>query len=213
MKRRSRTNGFTLLEVLIAIAILAVILYIIHEVFFRTVTSSEEVVAGNVVYQRARTALLRMTNELEQAYTVSRRRANFTTFTGIDREEKGWPRDILHFTATSHERLAPNVRESDLCELSYFMFEDPKTKMTVLLHREDANPDEEMLSGGIVYELAEDVMALDFAYYDGEEWREEWDSEKDGLPYAVRIALTLADGQGKPHTFFATAQILKAIRR
>ncbi len=213
MKTRSHAQGFTLLEVLIAVVILAMILYIIQEVFFRTATSSEEVSSGNVVYQRARTALMRMTSEIEQAYWVSRRRANFTTFVGIDREQKGFARDILHFTATSHERLAPDAKESDLCELSYFLFDDPETGKTVLLHREDANPDEEKLSGGIVYELAEDVIALDFAYYDGEQWQTEWDAGESGLPYAVRIALTLADAEGKPHTFFATAQILRALSR
>ena len=213
MRKKFHTGGFTLLEVLIAIAILGMIFYIINEVFFKTAASSEEVVNGNVIYQRARTALLRMTTELEQTFLTTRRRANFTVFMGIDRTQDGWPRDVLNFTATSHERLAPDVKESDLCELSYFTTEDPETRKLALWHREDPNPDEEKLSGGIAYELAEDVLGLDFAYYDGEKWVGEWSSEDSGLPYAVRIALILADDQGKPHTFFSTAQIYKVTKQ
>ena len=49
MRGRAQAHGFTLLEVLIAIAITGMILYIIHQVFFRTALSSEEVISGNVV--------------------------------------------------------------------------------------------------------------------------------------------------------------------
>lgn len=213
MRNKSRTSGFTLLEILIVIAILGIIFYIINEVFLRTAVSSEEIISGNIVYQRARTALLKMTTELEQTYLLTRRKANFTIFSGINRTQEGWPRDILHFTATSHERLAADVKESDLCELSYFILQDPETKTLTLWHREDANPDEEKLSGGVVYELAENVLGLDFAYYNGEEWVEEWDSTENGLPKAVRIALTLADEKNKPHTFFSTAQIYKVVKQ
>lgn len=213
MRSESRIRGFTLLEILIVVAILGIIFYIINEVFFRTAISSEEIIGGNIVYQRARTALLKMTTELEQAYLSSRRKANFTIFLGINRTQEGWQRDILHFTATSHERLAADVKESDLCEISYFILEDQQTKTLTLWHREDPNPDEEKLSGGVVYELAENVLGLNFAYYDGEKWREEWDSTESGLPKAVRIALTLADESGKPHTFVSTAQIYKTAKQ
>jgi hypothetical protein len=43
--------------------------------------------------------------------------------------------------------------------------------------------------------LADEVTQLEFRYFDGYEWWPEWDSDlRGGLPYAVEILLTLANG-------------------
>lgn len=60
----------------------------------------------------------------------------------------------------------------------------------VLWQRRDPVPDEFTLGGGQAIPLAEGIAGLSIQAYDGVEWREQWDSDEDGLPRAVRIIVT-----------------------
>ncbi|MHC4415341.1 MAG: hypothetical protein ACYS0G_08665 [Planctomycetota bacterium] len=65
----------------------------------------------------------------------------------------------------------------------------------VLWRRRDAVPDEYSLGGGVATPLVEGVVALAVEAYDGDLWYSEWDSDMDGLPWAVR-ATVVASGFG-----------------
>ena len=50
----------------------------------------------------------------------------------------------------------------------------------------DTNP----AGGGVAIPLAENTLALQLEAWDGWTWHDDWDSDVDGLPYAVRITVT-----------------------
>jgi hypothetical protein len=60
----------------------------------------------------------------------------------------------------------------------------------VLWQRRDAIPDEYPQGGGIATPLVEGIISLSIEAYDGLAWYNDWDSDIDGLPWAVRITIT-----------------------
>jgi len=59
----------------------------------------------------------------------------------------------------------------------------------VLWQRRDALPDQYPTAGGIVSPIAEGVVSLALEAYDGEQWLQDWDSDYDGIPHAVRVTV------------------------
>lgn len=207
-----RRRGFTILELLIAMAILGTIFAMIYMSFAATIETKVSVEHGNELYGMARLAMDRMTRELSMAYLRPRKRddeTNFTIFLGEDRESEGYPMDTLTYTSVSHIRFgAETVKECDQNELAYYPIENNQTNERILMYREDTTIDEENLEGGVHYELCLYLYGINFRYFDEEttEWVDQWDSqeredEQAGLPRAVEITLILRGEQDEELIF------------
>ncbi|MBM3215379.1 prepilin-type N-terminal cleavage/methylation domain-containing protein [Candidatus Poribacteria bacterium] len=55
--------------------------------------------------------------------------------------------------------------------------------------------------GATVDVVAPYASSLNFAFFDGEEWYTQWDTEEQGVPKAARVTLTVQDRAGKGQTF------------
>ena len=65
----------------------------------------------------------------------------------------------------------------------------------VLWQRRDFMPDGYPDAGGVAVPVVEGVLGFAVEAYDGVAWFDEWDSDLDGLPWALRITITsLPDG-------------------
>lgn len=62
----------------------------------------------------------------------------------------------------------------------------------VLWQRRDQQADEYFDGGGVVTPLVEDIISLNVEAFDGEQWWSEWDSDQYGLPRAVSISVAAA---------------------
>ena len=71
---------------------------------------------------------------------------------------------------------------------SQFRIEDDELG-PVLWHRRDAVPDEYPRGGGTATPLVDGLISLSIEAYDGQQWYEQWDSDLDGLPMAIRITV------------------------
>jgi type II secretion system protein J len=76
---------------------------------------------------------------------------------------------------------------------------------TALWQRRDPVPDDIPAGGGVVTPIAEGVVGLRIEAYDGQDWFDDWDSDVDGLPWGFRISVSTsgnndgsidADGRG-----------------
>ena len=171
-----KNHGFTLMEVMIALLILGMVISVIWASFSNTIESKDYVETGNELYHSARWALDRMSRDLASAY-VYRDVVHNSAFIGISHDSgDGSPMDELHFTSFAHEKLRANSAESDQCEISYFVMLDPDTGKNILYRREDPYIDTEPMSGGESLELVDNVLSLNFRYFNGNEWVDEWDS-------------------------------------
>ncbi len=60
---------------------------------------------------------------------------------------------------------------------------------SALWQRRDAVPDDNPEGGGTVTPLVDGIIGLKVEAYDGESWYPDWDSDFDGLPWALRITV------------------------
>ena len=196
-------RGFTLLEVVLAVAILAIVGTMIYGGFSQTSLNKariqEDVDHSRVVHM----ALERIVRELSMAFVSTHvnvsldLRVSNTAFIGID---EGL-RDRIDFTSFSHRRLRRDARESDQNEISYFVTEHPdEPGVNVLARREQNRIDEDPQKGGKSQILIEGIEAFDIEYYDPllSDWVQTWSSvdplaQPNRLPTQVRVRLTVTD--------------------
>lgn len=195
-------RGMTLIEVMLAVAILAVIVVLT----WGSISTSFELRRASLEkFERYRTiqqSLDRMSREISMAFvtnigqeaTNDRGEITYrTAFIGTD--------DELTFTSLSHVRTRTDEVASEQCEVSYRLERQRGADGEYhrnLVRREDAPIDDDPEEGGIKYTLLEDVEQITFEYWDstreiaGEAWVRQWDAINDHegmLPSRVRITI------------------------
>lgn len=215
--RRSTAQGFTLAEVMIAIAITGMMGVLIATTFNTSIRAKEMVETESAHYRMVRTALSRMSREIGAAFVSDRYDAKRyrdaydrpTNFVGS--------RDRLLFSSMGHQRLYTDAKESDQVVIEY------SVKSSTEKHaggREDlfrrANPllQDRMDRGGSEEVLFEGVKKLELEYWDSEkkDWDDEWDTRrperKSILPTRVRITLVALDENGKEARYSTQTRIM-----
>ncbi len=189
-------GGFTLLEVMVAVAVTAMILSIVYSTFARTIESKDYVELGNEAYHKARWAMDKITLDLASSFVHPSRSSN-TLFYGLSHEINGMPMDEIHFTSFAHVQLNPNVPASDQCEISYKVAWIPELERFQLWRREDPVIDDQPMSGGEELVILDDMFAFNLRYYDALEWRDQWDSrpfddlfDEEGNPIVPEVNQT-----------------------
>ncbi len=195
-------RGFTLLEVMVSIGIIALMTALVYSAMYGMSSSRRNMVEVGDRYHQGRAALGRMSRELGSAFISTHQPFSSlqpprqTAFIGTD----GSP-DRVDFNSFSHRRLERDSHESDQNELSYFVASDPDEDKLDLVRREAVYLDDDPEHGGVVQVLAEDVEQFDLEYLDPltGEWLTSWDSMQPAaqlgrLPAQVRISLVLRGG-------------------
>jgi general secretion pathway protein J len=214
---RRSLRGFTLMEVMVAVAITALMGTIVA-MAFQTGFRAKEVVEGEAEhYRMVRVALNRMAREIGSAFVSDRydpkryRDSNDrpTNFVG--------ERDRLLFATFAHQRLYTDSKESDQAVVEYFMetsTEKGAKGRQDLKRRVNPNIGERMDRGGTTDVLFEGVKKLEFEYWDSErkQWESEWDTRrpehKSFLPTRVRISVVALDENGKEARYSTQARIM-----
>ncbi|MBI5038652.1 MAG: prepilin-type N-terminal cleavage/methylation domain-containing protein [Nitrospirae bacterium] len=198
------THGFTLMEVLIATAILAIVLTIVYGSFVQT----KRVIAraeGSVDELRGvRVSFNRMMWDLSMAF-LSKQGPDQTDvntiFVGTDDFAAGYPNDSIDFTSYANRIRNKDARESDQTEVGYYLNRNFEGD-TVLMKREKRQIDKKPLEGGKSFELSEDVVGLNFRYLDQGAWVDSWDSRvSKAIPEAVEITLIIKDRTGRERSY------------
>ncbi len=213
---RSRAAGFTLIEVMLALAILGFVTAIMWGSFSQTATNKKAIEAAQDRTHTVRVALLRMVREIEMAYlstsentALSERR---TFLVGSSRSDV----DELPFSSFAHQRLRAGLAEGDTSLISYYGERDPDDRRVLnLMRRETRRLQAENPStiAGEAYILCPDVSRLKIQYYDHKlkEWVNEWStlnaSGNQYLPTHVRLTLTVLDERGQEVSYTTDARI------
>jgi general secretion pathway protein J len=209
---RTHARGMTMIEVVVAIGILAMVGVLIHGVI-SSLSHGKEVEAARAdrVHQ-GREAVQRIVRDLSAAYLsmhvpqIVALRTELTSFTGRSSSQF----DRLDFTAFAHRRTERDVHESDQAEVGYWVSQDPDVSdKWDLVRREQTPIDLEPLKGGISEVVAEDIQEFDLRYLEPMtgQWLETWDSvqttgQPNRLPLEVKIKLVLKGvGDGTPYEY------------
>jgi general secretion pathway protein J len=214
--RARQDAGFTLMEVLVSIAIVAGMMTMLWGSFSLAVDSKRSVERIEERFHGIRLAMGRMAREISMAYLSKNDQPGKlkpqTTFQG----QRNSSVDDLLFSALAHMRLKENAKECDQSLIRYYAAPDPEDRsVTNLMRRESRrlgveHPGED----GPAYIMLEDIEELHFEYFDEQnnEWKETWntvsaDGQPDRLPSKVRIMLTLKNEDDKEVTFVTATRV------
>jgi general secretion pathway protein J len=205
-----RQAGFTLVEVMVASAILAIISGLLWGSLSQTANTKKHIEAIQDRNSQVRMALARMSREIAMAYisdhedpTIADKRTRF------DAHPRG-SIDEVTFSYMGHQRLYKDAAESDTAVVMYYGEPDPlDRRKTNLMRRESRRlqASDPRRGPGDAYVLCEDVVRFKVNYYDRQkkEWVDEWSTvNADGqqyLPWRVRLQLIVRDERGKEVPF------------
>lgn len=196
-----RKEGFTLVETLIAMAILAMVVVSTFTIFRSSSSSWQKGETRSERYHNARVAIGKMSMEISQAVIYER---GLSKFIGT--------KDALSFVSF----VSASSGVFELAEIEYWLDKDNK----LLMRNEDIDPDYDFSTQDYNDILAEGVPELEFSYYDGLIWDDGWNSDTSGksseagissgvLPKAVKIKLKVGDKNGKESEIFEVVTLLK----
>ena len=207
-----RNEGFTLFEILIALAILALVVSSLYGAYSGTLDTTEMVESIRDVDQVARLALMQMVNDFKSLYYQKAQgedRESPYTFGGIT-EAEGEGGEIVAFATTSRLDFDLTFPSQRINRVSYIMEKQPDNeKLFRLVRKELPFADLSGEKQEILVEIADGVESLSLTYFneDGQQFSQ-WDSESEGLlPRLVHIRLQMA---GDKSGLFTTSVAIRA---
>lgn len=197
-------HGFTLIEVLVAISIMAVVLTSIYGMFSSVTKAADRLEADGAEYHLARVIFDRLGRELRGAYQPSGAMAH--TFNGgISAEGQVF----LELTTTAVSPLSDIGSGIALVRYELAIDEEDGAVGQVLLRRElpwhqksVADTTQNMMR------LAPGINDMKIRFFSHDEWFEEWAAQNSALPDLVEISLRLGN-EGRQVTFRSAFELPK----
>ncbi len=187
-QKRRRVKGFTLIEVMIAIAILAGLSIVAWTSVNQIFTTQDIVTERHERYRMARLSMNRMATEISMAYMAGPdhggeiipgeeilyeqdeetqemqwRNRDPVQFGMVGRDNQ------LDFTAFAHVRSMEDEKASHHAQIGYFLerhVNDEGQVVNRLMRRSSRNFDDDLTRGGSVYTMIPEVEDLRFEYWD-----------------------------------------------
>lgn len=225
--RPADKSGFTLMEIIVAVAILSLFIGIIYSTFFGTIRSIRSAETSTDSFQTARVILSNIARDLKGAVHVMNDPRY--VFNGIDADGGDPNLDRIDFVTIANMITDEEKPQSDIAEISYYL--DPNySREGYLVRRVDIYPDSEPDKGGEVKIVAEGITGLNFKYFyvepktdesalsdvekeqekksawelleDPSNWHDKWDwKERNFIPILVKIELSIKEKTGDENTF------------
>ena len=207
-------QGFTLIEILVAVAVFSVLMVILFSTFNMLFASAREIDKGSLVYAQARICFDRLATDLRSVY-VSLPPAYKPPEFDAEPDPYGFVCQpghdegaSLRFVSLSHLPLGGGL-QAEVGRIVYYLHKDHRGQ-TLLLRRDEilsmpeTDTPETAAAGGDPV-VCENVKSLEFTCYDaqGQEY-DYWDSEAREFDYAtpraVGVSLVVSQSD-KTHRF------------
>jgi prepilin-type N-terminal cleavage/methylation domain-containing protein len=205
-KFRKIQQGFSLLELLISIALLGLVMSLLYGAFFQISNSSLQVKSTLETRQELRLLMKMVLDDLQnvqylKSFAESGQSKNPQLESGMIavstlgpyNPETGGLVEVssIYFHTAIKSRFYPEEKEQDpeLHEVSYTMQENLDTKIWEFVRREDFYLDNNLREGGKSYVLSEAVTKFELLLLESEtalagggyqeKWTREWDSDEE----------------------------------
>jgi len=190
-----RSKGFTLLEVLVGLALLSIICGALYGTYFALVRGDESARQG--MQLRRETAMTLDLLRRELAAVSWNRDDKLTRFAVEDRDSFGKPASVLTFTTVT----TPSLGTGPVSDQLAVKFRVASKDNRLSLMREAKEP--HLLADPVPYPQLEELEGFLVECYDGRNWVKSWDTTlNQSLPKAVRVTIRLMM-DGKPVEFQA----------
>lgn len=197
MKRKR--YGFTLVEISIVMAILAILSISLFTVFRISTDSWRRMEAKLMLYQNGRMALERIGKDLSSVFIEPASSVHFLAFDETDlpnpRIKPGTGKDEIFFIASP----LSDETGSDVCELGYWFRASDNMLMRHYVRSTDGVAYDFAFDNGTLdtsYAMASYITDLQFKYFDGatSAWVDVWDSSVSAtLPRAVKVTIKVKE--------------------
>ena len=195
-----KESGFTLIEIMLAISLAALLLTAVYWTYFSINRSIEIASEGQESFEAGRILLDLVKKDIRGVVSGKYPLVGKTeTIEGVVMGE-------ISFVTTSHLGAGPlTVRK-----VGYALIKDERGEK-VLIRKESGNLKGEMEDAAVA-ELSRLVKSFDLAFYNGTEWVNQWDSAaNNSLPRQIRIIFDMLEGRGSTRTFRADEVIPNAL--
>ena len=205
-----RQHGFTLVELIVSGLVVAGIAGAVTVSISQALRAKSSSSSRASAVLRADAAAGRIARDIQNA--VRDGDLSMTRVLVVDKERDGVARDEVLVFSNLVELARPTSDdpEGGVYEVQYRVAEEiavgrgglarareAGVPESVLWRRVDPIPDEMTRGGGVVFPIVEGVVGLSVEAFDGEAWMSEWDSDRDGLPHAVRVGVAARSADGK----------------
>jgi type II secretion system protein J len=190
-RRAPARAAFTLLEVMLTVAITATVFAMLGTILFSTIQASEQIERKLRTEKAGYGVLTTLRRDLTGCYAYA---LGGPAFKGADKQAGNRKADELRFVTTA--RILPATDDQPaptLAEVGYVLQDSEDTTRGLTLFRRAAPFEGDPLQGsGDFVEIYTGVESLELTYLDPEDkdWKESWD-EPDTLPLAVKVELEL----------------------
>ena len=185
-------RGFTLIEVLIS-SVIATFIAVVAVGALRSVAGARERIEKTTeVSDELRFAANIIRRDLTNIY----RDPEYTAmkFVGAIGQTEEEPPISLTFKTTSTAKARFDAIEGDLYEVQYFISQNVDKSMLMRRYCPVVGMEEdELTQGGILAPIAENISGLNFMFFDGTEWIDQWPEEQETLPGMVEVTLIAGD--------------------
>jgi len=205
--RHPKQAGFTLMELMLSIGLLALIMIILFSSFHAVAASKLQAEARLQSDQEARTLIFMMSRELRGA-VFTPLIPSHVLLVGQAVKQGGMPMDSITFATLDpgHRRALDGFSAEEV--VSFSAVPNPQHRGWFMLTRSErsgliqtSNPPSPQPTI-----LATSVISLHFRYFNGFQWLESWDSTSSpaGQPLPQAVSIELEMGSGKRPTYLST---------
>lgn len=184
----STTRGFTIVELIVALLVGVIVAGATTTALTQFSRGKARATARQEAFARAEAAASLIANDIIEA--ARDQDPTFTRLSIIDGGELGQDaRDSILILVRSMRVQArdPSLPSGGEGEVQYRL--DASAGGVALWRRTDAPADEFLDAGGMARPVVPGVVELSIEADDGTQWATSWESDADGVPYAVRITV------------------------
>ncbi|MCE9535465.1 MAG: GspJ family type II secretion system protein [Nitrospirae bacterium] len=185
-------GGFTLIEVLLAVSLVAMMATLVFGSLYVTTSAIDAARASSANEQIVRNTLRVMTDELSVGVSLTS-----GPWMGINGQQDGQPADSIAFLTMGQFRGAESTKDTELVRIVYTREGE---RLLRFVRRNIYGLTDESVEQ---VELASKVKAFNVRFYDSKTnlWVDEWDGRgRSGTPKALLIELTLLQENTEPQT-------------
>jgi len=217
MRARNHQAGMTLLEVMIAVAILVVMMTLAWKTIANTSESKKIFERYEERNHELRMALGQIVRDFEAAYLSLNEDPNAVHRRTMFIAKSSFKLPDIRFSTLGHRVLWADANESEQTVISYVAHDDPEHAGVVdWVRREqrrmsNENPESEPADYDV---LVHDIVAakLEFFNWKTAAWQDTWDTtqidgQKNFLPSRVRITLTTKGPDDKEYKIMTEARV------
>ncbi len=187
-------KAFTLIELMLAVALSALLLTIVYWTYFSIDRSIDAVSESQDAFETGRILCELIKRDIRGIKADDGQYPLVAKNTEID----GQPAGEIEFVTTA--RLDPTDK-ARLRKVAYALIEDSAGRK-VLIRKESENLKDDLNTTAKVFEVSRIINGFQLSFYNGTEWTDRVESS-GSAPKQIRITIDVSDGKGNTKRFVA----------